>query len=209
MKNPKLANYLLYLQVLTNKLNGFFENQKEYIACTRGCGKCCKKAQFPFTEIEFLFLLQGFFRLDKSLQEQIMLKIEKIISDKKVSKEEKFRYDCPFLINNECSVYHYRGIICRSFGLMYFKDGVDEKSKIPFCAFEGLNYSTVIDKEKNNLSEEKYKKLGYKEEPKAFNISYRALTDDEFGKGFDFEFGEIKPLIDWFDMPLEDAENNQ
>ena len=37
--------------------------------------------------------------------------------------EADFIYECPFLINNRCCVYSYRGIICRTFGLAYFDIG--------------------------------------------------------------------------------------
>lgn len=203
MDNSKLGNYLLYLNVIQKKIDKFFDDQKEYIFCHEGCAKCCKKAQFPYSEIEFRLLLEGMFSLDKDLQMQIMERIEKVIQAKKEhfkkTPDEKFRYDCPFIVDDRCSVYKFRGLICRYFGLMDFKPGVEHSSQIPFCAYEGLNYSNVIDFEKRVISTEKFKEQGFKNEPKAFNTGYLALTDEVFAEKFDFEFGETKPLIDWFE----------
>ena len=125
---------------------------------------------------------------------------------KKDFKGKKFVYDCPFLINNECVVYNYRGIVCRSFGLMTV--GEDGKIKVPFCCYQGLNYANVMEEDGKHVSEEKFKKLGCKEEPTAFNVSYKFLTDPDFERGFNFSFGEKKPLIDWF-IELEKSRNEK
>ena len=50
------------------------------------------------------------------------------------------------------------------------------KLKAPFCTFEGLNYSNVLNLSKRTVSVRKYKKLDTKKEPLGFNISYHYLT---------------------------------
>ena len=82
MDNSKLGNYLLFLDVIQKKIDKFFDDQKEYIFCKEGCSRCCKGAQFPYTEIEFRFLVQGLFSLEQNLQLQIMEKIESVIQAK-------------------------------------------------------------------------------------------------------------------------------
>ena len=160
--------------------------------------------QYPYTRIEFELVKQGFNSLSYDTKMLINKKIESIINAKKEhfekTPDKKFRYECPFLINNVCSVYPYRGLVCRAFGLMCFKPDSKEIPKVPFCAYEGLNYSNAIDIDKNNFPVEKFKSLGFKTEPKAYNIDYVTLIDDDFAKGFHFEFGEVKPLIDWIDQ---------
>ena len=193
-----IENYMAYLIMLDKKLSGFFEKQKPYIFCKPGCSKCCENAQYPFSKIEFEYIKIGFNLLPYNLQEQVRQNVEKTLELKRNNKEKKFAYVCPFLINNMCSVYNYRGIICRTFGLMNVDVGGDG-SNIPFCAYDGLNYSNVFDREKQIISKEMYKKLGVEEEPCAFNVRYEFLTDPDFARGFGFEFGEIKPLINWFE----------
>ena len=140
-----IENYEQYLDFLTGKLNKFFEAQAPYIFCKRGCAKCCQEGEYPFSQIEFDYLIRGFTSLPKETRFEILNNIAQIKLAKKNSTEEKFLYQCPFLINNECSVYAYRGIICRSFGLIYTVAG-EAKPKIPFCAYKGLNYSNVFEK---------------------------------------------------------------
>ncbi len=191
-----LENYLVYLKFISEKLNKFFEKQKPYIFCKKGCSMCCKNAQFPYSKIEMDYLMMGLWQLNLETKKLIAQNIKNIRLNMLNFKGETFKYDCPFLINNECSVYEYRGIICRSFGLMNV--GTDGKFKVPFCCFDGYNYSNVMEDNGNKISAEKFKKLGIKEEPLAFNISYEFLTDSDFEQGFHFSFGEKKPLIEWF-----------
>ncbi len=193
-ENTNIADYLLYIAYLNKKLAGFFENQSPYIFCKKGCSKCCENGEYPFSQAEFNFLMIGFSKLPPEKQKIITEKISQIKSQKQT---EGFTYECPFLINKECSVYDFRGIICRSFGLMSINP--EGLSKIPFCAFEGLNYSNVVDNETKIISMEKYKKLGENiPEPLAFNTGYKFLTSDEIAKNFHINFGEKKALIDWF-----------
>ena len=184
------------------KLQKYFDDQKEYICCHQGCAKCCRRAQFPYTEIEFKLICEGLSSLEPKLRKRIFGKIKNLNAKKQKFLEEnpdkKFIYNCPFLVNNECSVYYYRGLVCRAFGLMTFKLNSSELPGIPFCAYKGLNYSKVLDKKTNNISLEKFEKYKFKNEPLAFNVDYKTLINDEIGQGFGFEFGDVKPLIDWF-----------
>lgn len=203
--NEDLTKYFLYLNLISEKIANFFENQKEYIFCHKGCAKCCKNAQFPYKKIEFEFLLEGLKTLDKSIQEEIIQKAKTVIEAKNEAKDEKFVYDCPFLINDVCSVYNFRGVICRSFGLMFFRK--EQPPGIPFCIFEGLNYSNVLDKETGLMTPKLYKERNLKEEPMAFNVSHSFLTDEDFATSFGFKFGETKFMIEWFEEYLKETEN--
>lgn len=195
LANTMIENYVTYLKFLDEKFNRFFKKQTPFICCKKGCGRCCKNAQFPYTQIEVVHLLSGAQKLNDETIEQIMDNIAKIKLKKENYKGDKFLYDCPFLINNSCSVYEYRGIICRSFGLMTV--GKTGNIQVPFCCFQGLNYANVMEDDGKNISVEKYQKLNVKEEPTAFNVSYEFLTDPDFARGFNFKFGDRKPLIDW------------
>ncbi len=198
-QNLMLCNYAVYLEFLNEKLKKFFESQKPYIFCRKGCAKCCKNSQFPYSAIEFRYLLNGALTLDKRIQEKIEANIKKLLEKKKNFRGKKFLYDCPFLIDDVCSVYPYRGVICRTFGLM--TNTVNQKIKAPFCAFKGLNYSNVLNLRKKTISVRKFKKLNTKLEPLGFNISYKYLTCEDYERTFNIKFGESKPVIDWFEAP--------
>ena len=191
-----LKNYETYLKFLDSKLKKFFESQKPFIFCQKGCAKCCKKAQFPYSLLEIKYLLTGFVLLDKETQQKVENNLQEIVNKRKKYKGKKFKYDCPFLVDDKCSVYKYRGVICRTFGLM--TQTLDGKIKSPFCSALGLNYSNVLNSKKTNISVRKYKKLGVKEEPLGFNISYKYLTSEDYERSFNLMFGDKKPLIEWF-----------
>lgn len=191
-ENTNISNYMFYMAYLNKKLEGFFAQQAPYIFCKKGCSKCCQNGEYPFSKIEFDYLMVGCLQLPIEIQQKIKAKIKKIKDAKQKT------YECPFLFNNSCSVYEFRGIICRSFGLMSINnDG--GFSKIPFCAFKGLNYSNVVEHKTKIVSVEKFKKLGVEEEPLAYNVSYSFLTSPEIEKNFEINFGDKKPLIDWFE----------
>lgn len=191
-----IQNYIVYLKFINEKLDKFFKAQSPYIFCKRGCSMCCKNAQLPYSKIEMDYLMLGAWQLSLEAKRIVAGNVKKICEDRSVFKGEKFYYDCPFLINDVCSVYDYRGIICRSFGLM--THGSDGKIKVPFCCFQGLNYSNVMEDGTGKISAEKFKKSGFTKEPLAYNVSYEFLTDDDFAKSFKFEFGVKKPMIEWF-----------
>lgn len=192
-----IVNYLKYLNMLDDKLKQFFLNQKSYIFCKKGCAKCCKNAQYPFSEIEFQYLLTGYFALPNEIKQQICLNIKQIIAEKNQKNENNFTYECPFLLNNTCTVYKYRGIMCRTFGLLNAVEGIG--SEVPFCALDGLNYSNVYDRKNQKISRKMFEQLNIKEEPIAYNIKYKFLTSQEFGNGYGFKFGQVKPLIQWLE----------
>lgn len=196
-----IENYQKYLDFLDEKLAKFFNSQQPFIQCRKGCSKCCKMAQFPTSRIEMVYLLTGFLNTaDEKTQDIVSQNIQNILRLRDVATDKKeFRYNCPFLINDICSVYPYRGIICRTFGLM--TQGCDGKISVPFCCFEGMNYSSVIDSGTHMLSPEKIKTRGFEEEPLGFNVSYEYLTDKDFEETFKFQFGEKKPMIEWFINP--------
>ena len=190
-----MDNFINYLNFLQNTLNKFFEQQTPYMACKKGCGFCCQNAQFPFSEMEFNFLVQGSLKLPTEIQNKIEENIAKVLKEKQEFNGEKFKYNCPFLINDSCSIYEHRGIVCRTFGLI---EADEDKAKIPFCHEKGLNYSNVVDEERKVISQEKYIALNEEKPPLAYNINYNFLTSEKVEKEYGFKFGDKKPLIDWF-----------
>ena len=67
-------DYETFLCVLDKKLNGFFENQKEYICCSKGCSLCCKTGVYPISEVEFLYIKYALERLPDDVREIILSK---------------------------------------------------------------------------------------------------------------------------------------
>lgn len=197
-----IDEYVRYLNVLENTLlSKYFEEQRPYLHCKEGCSYCCEAGQYPFSELEFKYLMQGFDKLSAAQKSLILDKVLKIKEYQKNSTEKDFYYECPFLIDKICCVYNHRGLICRTHGLMFFvEDSEGKKSyKLPACIGKGLNYSSVFDQELKIISRDKWKEIGIEVEPNAYNLSLKALMNNEATEEVGLEFGESKALINWFE----------
>jgi Fe-S-cluster containining protein len=192
--------YETYLKAIEKTfLKRYFEQQKEYLHCKKGCSYCCKNGQYPISQIEFEYLLIGYNALSNDMKEIIKTEISKVKRKRQDNPDKDFTYACPFLLNNECSIYEYRPIICRTHGLSFFltDESGKTRNKIPYCVNLGLNYSNVYDKESKTISLEKWKTTGICEEPVAYNLSLKALMKNDITKELELEFGGIKALIDY------------
>ncbi len=186
-----MENYEKFLNILTEDLDKMFKHQKEHICCKEGCSYCCERGNFPFSQLEFDYLMLGFDNLPPNIQKEIRQNIQQIKTQNLKS------YTCPFLINKKCSLYNHRGLICRTFGLL-IKD-FEGTMTIPFCAGMGLNYSKFYDTNKANITNELLQSVPYKTPPKMFNIGLNNIMSLDLVKDFGLEFGEVKRLIDWFE----------
>ena len=195
-----IAKYVKYIELITqNLLQKYFERQKDYINCKLGCSFCCESGQYPYSDIEFQYLMLGYNDLNEKEKTIIQAKINEIKKQKEDYDGEEFMHECPFLIDKKCSVYDYRGIICRTHGLMYFikDENSKSKNKAPNCVNFGLNYSNVFDKEQGIISQELLEKTGIETQPVAYNIGLKALLNNVLTEELELEFGEERALIDW------------
>ena len=185
-----IKNYKIFLESIDSDLNKIFDYQKEYIFCKEGCAHCCKNANFPMSELEFEFLMLGYNELSSELKNQIQenIKVAK-------STEDKDHYDCPFLINNKCSVYYNRPLVCRAFGVLT-QDAKGIPS-FPFCTTIGLNFSQIYDENKKGLSVELYDKGNFKVFPKIFRLSNSVIMNLPYAKELGINWGEAKRMVDF------------
>lgn len=193
--------YEKYLEIIGSYLGKFFEQQKPYIFCKEGCSICCENGSYPFSKLEFEYLMTGYEKLPDDKKTQIQENIKHIKELKNKSKEEKFSHVCPFLLDKKCSVYMYRALICRSYGLMYFYDNKkgERRYHIPCCVDKGLNYSNVYDKKTYSFPTEKWKQTGIEVEPVSHNVSLAFLLNNELTQYLNIELNPQKVLMDWFD----------
>ena len=124
-------DYTDFLQTLDDYLEKCFKLHESYIYCKKGCSSCCEEGDYPLSQRELEFLMQGYISLDNETKRIVQNQI-------KVMEKGKA---CPFLINKCCSIYNYRPIICRVHGLAYICK--ENTVKVPYCANEGKNYSSV------------------------------------------------------------------
>ena len=191
------TKYKQYLNTIDGVINSYFDEQKEYIFCKKGCAHCCKTGQFPCSELEFRYLQLGFFKIPMKEQQEVIKRIKSLKAEyKSVDDKEEYKYSCPFLDeNNSCTIYEYRPLICRTFGLLTITP--KGNCVVPFCYSLGLNYSNVYDEESKTIDFEKVKKEGYQKPPYARKTNIGTLTSPEMFEDEPLNFGEIKSLIDW------------
>ncbi len=176
-----LKKYEKFITDFQKKIDKYFKEQSEYICCKEGCSACCEIGDYPFTQLEMMYLMQGFKSLPQNTQIEVRNNLMQI-KNNRVSTH--LFYKCPFLINNRCSVYQYRGITCRTFGLAYLCK--DKTVKLPECVHEGLCYSNVY--KDNYLSVEPIKE----------SLNLLDITVSKLAKDYKLEFGPSRSLIDWF-----------
>lgn len=185
-----LGRYEKFLKEFDEVLKCLLESQKRYLKCKKGCSKCCEKGEYPFSQIEFAYLTQGYINLPDKTKILVQQNIRNLKMDKKEFKGERFEHKCPFLINGECSVYEYRGIICRTFGLCYYDD-INGYVRLPDCVHYGLNYSDFYD-DKNHT-------LNIQDVPRV-NLRIDRVLNSQLADKYNLECGEIRPKMDWFEQ---------
>ena len=191
------SKYKQYLNTISKVLDEYFEHQKEYICCKKGCGYCCERGSYPYTDLEFKYLLLGFFKLDMQEQQSVIKRIKKLKEEYNNCEDKaNFTHRCPFLNDDKlCSVYDFRGLICRVFGLITCHE--DGSYTLPFCQALGLNYSKVYDSETKTIDTDKIIEYGYKNMPEVHRTNLKRLMSPDFFEGEPIDFGEMKPLIEW------------
>ncbi len=195
MDNTELKNYFIFLELLNMRLAKFFAQQAPYLHCKEGCSHCCKNGEYPCSELEFLFLKIGFEQLEEHTKNIVIQKTLELKKEKEKQPDKVLSCECPFLINDRCSVYFFRPIICRTFGIPHFTE--DGKLKVPFCRDLGLNYSNVYDEKTNTFTSEKFKASGISQEPLAYNLGLKFLIGEVGKKGMKLDFGDEKTITDF------------
>ena len=132
--------YKDFLQDFDLRLKNYFNQHKSHIHCKAGCSFCCEAGDYPLSQLELEYLMQGYIKLDNETKKKVQTNFKSMVKGGK----------CPFLIDKKCSVYQYRPIICRVHGLAYlYKEG---NVKVPFCVREGKNYSDVYSNGEININ---------------------------------------------------------
>ena len=190
--------YEIFLYTLNKELQKMFDNQAEFIKCKEGCSYCCEKGEYPFSELEFNYLIEGYKQLDSNTKKIIKENIKQINKEKSKNTDKMFMHKCPFLIDKRCSVYKNRGIICRTFGLLCEHN--DGRLTIPFCHEYGLNYAQLYDKELGQLIDERDGIKLSKTEPAAFRIERDNIMNLSIAKNLNIVWGDSKTMIDFINQ---------
>lgn len=185
-----LEKYEEFLKEFDSIMEELFKQHKRYIKCKKGCSICCEQGDYPFSQVEFGYLTQGFLGLPPEKKSIVQQKIASLIKQKKDFKGKRFEHECPFLINNECSVYDYRGIICRTFGICYYDD-VKGYVRLPGCVHSGLNYSEFYNEKDHTLNINNIINL---------NLRIDKVLNSQLAAKYGLDCGEIRPMLEWLEQ---------
>ena len=125
-------DYAAFLNNLDLRLDSYFEEYKDYIYCKIGCSSCCEKGDYPLSDIELQYMMNGYIALENEIKKIVHEIVNNIYS-------VCFFF---FLIDKKCSIYPYRPIICRVHGLAYLCR--TNTVKVPHCVKENKNFSKVF-----------------------------------------------------------------
>ena len=177
-----LKRYEKFLEYLDAKLDKYFEEQCEFIKCKPCCSACCEVGEYPFSRLELEYLMSGFVELPFEVKHNIKEEIKRLV------KENPKMYKCPFLIDKMCSLYKYRGIVCRTHGLAWY-DEDENRIRLPYCVNKGLNYAKVFDRETGEV---------FLQNPIKERLRIDTILRSKKAEELKLECGEIRPLIQWF-----------
>lgn len=139
MREVRLSEELL-LQVrgIYGKLEqGYTEVAAELgFSCTGCTDNCCDSFFLHHTYTEWAFLWLGFSRLDRSQQQEILLKSRNYLQqcDEAQKRGERPQVMCPLNEGGLCTLYEYRLLVCRTHGVpatLTRPDG--QKLQFPGC----------------------------------------------------------------------------
>jgi len=93
-----------------NEMLKFHKKNKRKIACFQGCYSCCLNPVVPITQIELMGISWYVSEIikDSAIRDNLKVQME----------NHKDNLSCPFLVNQECSIYPLRPIACREFHII-------------------------------------------------------------------------------------------
>jgi len=134
-----LENLLFRINAAYDEIDNSLKEFKNIsgISCPPGCGNCCEYPRIEASILEFLPLAKFLWDTDKALKIYQQIEAHKttcIFYKNNIENPDKWR----------CSVYKYRGYICRMFGFMLIRDKND-KLKFNTCNTIRRDYTNNIE----------------------------------------------------------------
>ncbi|MBV6432165.1 MAG: hypothetical protein IANPNBLG_02301 [Bryobacteraceae bacterium] len=147
-----------YLTICRDFEHEFDRNRRLYgarIQCRRGCSDCCHQL-FQITEIEAAWISHGIRLLAPELRARLTEKARTYIEDRRLlvsrgGEPEAWgslpapgaRLACPALEDGACSIYEYRPLICRKFGIPLYNP--DKPGRVFACELNFRNGDAIDD----------------------------------------------------------------
>jgi hypothetical protein len=101
-----------------------------HLACRPGCSSCCQENLTVF-EVEAARVSEAICALDAEMCERIR---QQAVETRK-HEGRGGSAACPLLVDDRCSIYESRPVICRTQGLPLLHTAEDNKPEVDFCPF--------------------------------------------------------------------------
>ena len=128
---------------LTSQLN---ERYRAHLQCQSGCSGCCHHHLSVFP-VEAAMMKSTIENLSNETKTIIKLQAQKITEQE--SRGEAVA--CPLLIDDQCSIYDSRPVICRTQGLPLLYEAEDGNSEVDFCPLNFTTENATDELEENHL----------------------------------------------------------
>lgn len=192
-----------YNRICTSVETEFQRNRDIYgkqIHCGPGCSDCCSQL-FQITEIEAAWISHGVGQLAAEQRQRLQAKAGPYLEARNrmvtaQGEQEAWgslpprgtRLACPALEDGICTIYDYRPLICRKFGIPLYNP--DRPGQVFACELNFKNgdaiddgrlvqIQTAIHQEWNEVQGE-YNRRGFRRDPKPITVA-RAIIEDFSG----------------------------
>lgn len=136
----KYHQFIHQVEDLTRRLSRYYS---QHLVCRRGCSGCCYTRLSVF-EVEAAALRAAIGELPPEIRQRIADQARQVEAETR----EGARVACPLLVDDQCSVYSARPLICRTQGLpLLFEDEVGQV--VDYCPlnFTGTDATDDLDED--------------------------------------------------------------
>ena len=139
----KYQQLITEVDELTLRLN---ERYRPHLQCQSGCSGCCHHHLSVFP-VEAAMMKSAIENLSNETKTILKLQAQKISEQE--SRGEPVA--CPLLIDDQCSIYDSRPIICRTQGLPLLYEAEDGNLEVDFCPLNFTAENATDSLEENHL----------------------------------------------------------
>lgn len=130
------------------------ERYTNHLVCRPGCSACCRHHLSVF-KVEADILREAIGRLPEDMRQRIRRQSEDVDRLEVLGEP----VSCPLLVDDRCSVYESRPLICRTQGLPLLFENEEDEQEVDFCplnfnspgAIDDLNQDSLVPLDAINL----------------------------------------------------------
>jgi Fe-S-cluster containining protein len=117
----RFQSFLQRLDALYKEMDAAYDEvaQAYGFHCTGCRDNCCRTRFYHHTQLEYLYLHEGFCRMPVAQQKGVRQQAEAVLKNQSEAEVggDAIRLSCPLHVDEKCILYRYRPMICRLHGL--------------------------------------------------------------------------------------------